>query len=262
MDSAEEIIRNFDKQTEGPSQSVKKYVEQIVTGEFLKVTKDVDLGPICQDEVMEINKVSKFDTERELIRQQIVWIGRINALFTSMLGTCAGMSMMHMIFMLVPEDFLTIYGTYAVNINVIFLFVSNFALLLGITMASIYRQKSKEKVRSYDSNRHSYSQQYTVTFAVSAVIFVCTIIYFITPIYTIRIGYFKPSAVDASWVSTTKILYSVANVLMIFTFIGNQCAVQDAPSEEELEPESDDDGISTSDSEEEVDGDIGQRQDT
>ena len=46
-----------------------------------------------------------------------------------------------------------------------------------------------------------------------------------------------------------KSLYYVANALYIFSFISNQCAMQNAPNEEELDPDTDDDGISSSDSE-------------
>ena len=46
-----------------------------------------------------------------------------------------------------------------------------------------------------------------------------------------------------------KALYMIANILFIVTFFTNQFATQDAPNEEELDPDTDDDGLSTTDSE-------------
>ena len=48
-----------------------------------------------------------------------------------------------------------------------------------------------------------------------------------------------------------RALYGAANVLFIITFVTQQFASQQGPTEEELEPESDDDGIDTSEEEDE-----------
>ena len=48
-------------------------------------------------------------------------------------------------------------------------------------------------------------------------------------------------------------LYGGANALLIVTFITQQFASQQGPSDEELEPLSDDDGIDTSEEEDESD---------
>ena len=48
-----------------------------------------------------------------------------------------------------------------------------------------------------------------------------------------------------------KALYTVANGLFVVIFIAQQFASQHGPSDEEIEPDSDDDGIDTSESEEE-----------
>ena len=71
----------------------KRFVEQIVTGQFLNVKKDVDLAP----KVKESNVIDKMDVERELLKNQVVWIGRMNALFAGSLGTLSGMSMLHIL---------------------------------------------------------------------------------------------------------------------------------------------------------------------
>jgi len=47
-------------------------------------------------------------------------------------------------------------------------------------------------------------------------------------------------------------LIIASNALFIITFIAQQFSTQQGPSDEELEPESDDDGIDTSDSDEET----------
>lgn len=46
-----------------------------------------------------------------------------------------------------------------------------------------------------------------------------------------------------------RAIYGTANVLLIITFVAQQFASQHNPSDEELEPESDDDGIDTSEDE-------------
>ena len=54
-------------------------------------------------------------------------------------------------------------------------------------------------------------------------------------------------------ISTFQGLYFVTNTLFIVAFISQQFATQQGPTDEELEPESDDDGIDTSSSEDEDD---------
>ena len=72
-------------------------------------------------------------------------------------------------------DFVKFYARFARNINIIFLVLSNMALILGLTMSLIYRQKSQEKMRNLDNERHSYRSQYTVAIVITLILGLCWI---------------------------------------------------------------------------------------
>ena len=55
-------MRQFD--TKFDVSKIKRFVEQIVTGKFLNVKKDVDLAPSSKD----TGAIDKMDIERELLR--------------------------------------------------------------------------------------------------------------------------------------------------------------------------------------------------
>lgn len=157
---------------------MKRFVEQIVTGEFLNVRRDVDLAPKRQKEEQIVDRL---DLERDLLRQQILWIGRVNALFSGSLGTLAGMSVLHLLVLASVTEkaaFIGFYSTLALNVNLLFLVFANIAVTLGLTMALVYRHKSTEKMKGLDDERHSYRAQYTVTAAISLVCAVCWAIVF------------------------------------------------------------------------------------
>ena len=146
-------MRQFD--TKIDISKVKRFVEQIVTGKFLNVKKDVDLAPQSKD----ATAIDKLDVERELLRLKMLWEGRVNALFAGCLGTLSGMSMLHIIILISITDatkFTEFYGKFARNVNIIFLILANLALILGLTMSLIYRQRSKEKMFQLDNERHAF----------------------------------------------------------------------------------------------------------
>ena len=58
-----------------------------------------------------------------------------------------------------------------------------------------------------------------------------------------------PATIEENTVNAMRGLYGIANLLFIITFVTQQFASQQGPSDEELEPESDDDGIDTSEEE-------------
>lgn len=182
------VIEGEMRQFETKIDIVKRYVEQIVTGKFLSVKKDVDLAPKAKDGGV----IDKLDVERELLKNQVLWIGRINALFAGSLGTLSGMSMLHIFILLSITDvagFLEFYAKFARVINLIFLVLANLALILGITMSMVYKQKSQEKMRILDNDRHSHRSQYTVAVVISVILFVCWALLFAMPFYTIQIHY-------------------------------------------------------------------------
>ena len=132
------VIEGEMRQFETKMDVFKRFVEQIVTGQFLNVKKDVDLAP----KVKEGNVIDKMDVERELLKNQVVWIGRMNALFAGSLGTLSGMSMLHILVLMSnfdKDDFLAFYAGFATNMNLIFLLLGNLALVLGLSMSLIYK---------------------------------------------------------------------------------------------------------------------------
>ena len=58
------VIEGEMRQFETKMDVFKRFVEQIVTGQFLNVKKDVDLAP----KVKESNVIDKMDVERELLK--------------------------------------------------------------------------------------------------------------------------------------------------------------------------------------------------
>ena len=103
--------------------------------------------------------IDKLDVEKELLRLKKLWEGRVNALFAGCLGTLSGMSMLHIIILISITDttkFTEFYGKFARNVNIIFLILANLALILGLTMSLIYRQRSKEKMFQLDNERHAF----------------------------------------------------------------------------------------------------------
>jgi hypothetical protein len=182
------VIEGEMRQFDAKFDIIKRFVEQIVTGEFLNVKKDVDLAPKNKGPGV----LDKLDLERELLKNQILWIGRINALFAGSLGTLSGMSMLHIIIIFSIQDlakFIEFYAKFARNVNIIFMMLASLALILGLTMSLVYRQKSIEKMRMLDNDRHSHRSQYTIAFVLSLVLLLCWVVLFSLPYYTIQIHY-------------------------------------------------------------------------
>jgi len=135
-----------------------------------------------------------------MIRHQILWINRVNALFNGTLGILAGMSLLHLLFLFSISDqtkFLTTYAVFARNINFLFLILVNFCLIFGITLALVYKQKSEEKVRYLDGNRHKLRQDQTIQTVLSFVIGLAWILLFSMPYFTNQIHYKPSSQIDS-----------------------------------------------------------------
>lgn len=131
------VIEGEHRQFESKVDVVRRYVEQIVTGEFLNIKKHVDLAP----KVKESGVLDKLVLERELLRKKKIWTGRVSALFAGCLGTLSGMSMLHIIVMVSIQDvsdFVGFYAKFARNVNIIFLLLANLSFMLCLTMSFIY----------------------------------------------------------------------------------------------------------------------------
>lgn len=71
-----------------------------------------------------------------------MWINRISGLFHGSLGFLGGMSVIHLIMIGYVEDhkqFLNIYCPYSLILNLIFLLLTNFCAIFGITVTLIYK---------------------------------------------------------------------------------------------------------------------------
>lgn len=156
----EENLRQFDQQV---WPQIQRYVENLVTGQFLHVRKDVDLT-VNRENVKDI-ATSRYQVEYELLQSQHKWINRINSFFTTTLGLLSGMSVMHLIILAVESEsrkFLAMYMPFAMIFNMAFLVLSNLCLIFGITIALIYKEKSEDRQRSLDQYRHKLRLNYTI----------------------------------------------------------------------------------------------------
>lgn len=137
--------------------------------------------------------------------------------------------MLHIIILISISDvanFIEFYAKFARNVNIIFLVLANLALILGLAMSFVYKQKTVEKMRMLDNERHSYRSQYNVAIVISVILFFCWVILFGLPYYTIQIHYKDPAEIDESAVNTMRGVYGLCNALFIVTFVTQQFASQ------------------------------------
>ena len=100
--------------------------------------------------------------------------------------------MLHVIILISITDvakFLEFYAKFARNVNIIFLVLANLALVLGLAMSLVYRQKTREKMRVLDNERHSHRSQYTIAVVISVILLFCWIILFILPYFTLQVHF-------------------------------------------------------------------------
>jgi len=71
-----------------------------------------------------------------------MWVNRTNKLFQLFLGLLAGMSLMHLMVILVksdPEVFLDVYSKICNTITLVFMIFASFGLILSIALTMIYK---------------------------------------------------------------------------------------------------------------------------
>lgn len=130
--------------------------------------------------------------EQDLLKAQQGWISTIHSLFMSSLGILAGMSVMHIIIIgsiSDPVKFLTMYVPFAMILNLIFLILTNFCVIFGITIALITKEKANERARQLDKFRHTLRLQYTLTCVVCCLVFGAMIAFYVAPKFTIAMHY-------------------------------------------------------------------------
>jgi hypothetical protein len=129
-------MRQFDRQFK----IEKRFVEQIVTGEFIPVNKDVDIEQRAPVNVSAPTK--KFDGDFLLRQAQQQWVARLYSMFTLVLGLLAGMSFLHLLFIFgIPDadKFKMMYCGFAKTLNIFFLFFANLVVILSYALALIYK---------------------------------------------------------------------------------------------------------------------------
>lgn len=133
--------------------------------------------------------------EREMKEVQRLWINRIHKLFHLFLGILGGMSLMHLVVIMNPQDkltFINVYSSISRDVNIVFMIFTSFALILGLCLALIYKHKSDEKMRNLDPFRMEFRQQYMLSLIVSLIIAVAMGLLYILPHFTNKFYYYSP----------------------------------------------------------------------
>lgn len=248
------LTEGHSRQFEGKL-TASRYVEQIKTGAFLKVKKDVDLNVRSSEQAVE-PVANRFAFERELILAQIRWVNRLASMFTGTLGLLAGASLMHLLFIALISDmakFLDFYAQFAMMFNLGFLILSCFCFVFGLTVALVYRQKSVEKQRRLDGSVHDLRLHYTVTMVVSVLVLCGTLALFALPKYTNVLYYKAISSIEAETVTSLKICYFVCNSLFLVAWFISSSSIKGQISEVDIDFEEGEDGYgAAADSDEET----------
>lgn len=101
-------MRQFDQKrmSEKSGMPVQRYVESLVTGNFMKVQKEINLNAgLTEEDLVKDQKVISSNREfyeREMKLVQKLWVNRIHKLFYLYLGLLAGMSLMQLLFVMTP----------------------------------------------------------------------------------------------------------------------------------------------------------------
>ena len=66
---------------------------------------------------------------------------------------------------------------------------TSFALILGLSLTLIYKQKSDEKMRNMDMYRLEFRQHYIVSMVITIVISICLMLLYILPAFTNKLYY-------------------------------------------------------------------------
>lgn len=135
------VIEGEFRQFERRFEIVKRFVEHIVSGQFMQVKGDVDLSQ-NREAASSVVAADSYQVELDLLKAQQTWINRINSLFTCSLGLLAGMSVLHIILISYITDqsrFIDLYAPFAMIFNLFLLILANFSMVLGVAIALIYK---------------------------------------------------------------------------------------------------------------------------
>lgn len=90
------------------------------------------------------------------------------------------------------DQFLSVYANICKDVNIVFMVFTSFALILGICLAMIYKNKSDEKMRNMDPFRMEFRQQYMLSLIISIVIAIAQCLLYILPHFTNKFYYNSP----------------------------------------------------------------------
>eukprot|EP00347_Sterkiella_histriomuscorum_P023584 403334088 len=221
---------------------IQRYVESLVTGNFMAVKKDINL----QIQAADINdktkqlKSNREQMEKEMKEIQKVWVNRVNKLFNMFLGLLAGMSAMHLIVILSQNDrgsFLQLYSKISTIVNIVFMVFTSFCLILGLSLTLIYKQKSDEKMRNMDEFRLEFRQHYIVSAVMTAIVAFCLLLLYILPTFTNKIYYWNPVNVSDSDILKCKGLFAAVNVFFIIAWLMASAFNKASISDLDMDPE-------------------------
>lgn len=225
--------------------AVQRYVESLVTGNFMKVLKDIDLQGPGEEQTSDKKVQSNREFyEREMKEVQKIWVNRIHKIFHLFLGLLAGMSLMHLLVIMTPQidkiSFLRLYSSISIAINIVFMIFTSFAFILGLSLTLIYKHKSDEKMRNMDPFRMEFRQHYIVSLLISMIIAVCLGLLYILPNFTNKFFYWAPDNVTLSDISTAKGLYGATNVLFIVSWLLASAFNKASINDIDMDPDEDD----------------------
>ena len=129
------------------------------------------------------------------------------------------------------------YSSISVDVNIVFMIFTSFALILGFALTMIYKNKSDEKMRNLDPFRIEFRQQYMLSFIISIVIAIAQCLLYILPHFTNKFYYYNPDNVTMEDMSTARGLYSATNVLLMLTWVMASTVNKASITDADMDPE-------------------------
>lgn len=157
------------------------------------------------------------------------------------LGLLAGMSLMHLVVIMngSPDkgEFLNVYSPISKDINIVFMIFTSFALIFGICLTMIYKNKSDEKMRVMDPFRMEFRQHYILSMLISIIIAVSLGLLYIIPHFVNKFYYYSPINISDSDISTCKGLFGAVNVLLLLSWVLASALNKASISDMDMDPE-------------------------
>lgn len=203
------------------------------------ISTDGDFGSSDKDK--KIVQSNRELYERELKLVQRLWVNRLHKLFYLFLGLLAGMSLMHLMVVMAPmettEKFMNLYSYVSQSINIIFMIFTSFALILGLAMTLIYKNKSDEKMRNMDPFRLEFRQHYVVSALITVLIAFCLGLLYILPHFTNKLYYLNVENVTTDDITKTKGLYGALNLIFLIAWLLSSAFNKASITDLDMDPE-------------------------